>query len=77
MNTVVIDDQNVEKPKLVLMHGYGSSTVLMYKIFKPLSEHFQLYCVDALGLGASDRPENYSYECSADESLDYFLNSFE
>ena len=29
-----------EKPKLVLVHGYGGSGALFFKIIKPISEFF-------------------------------------
>ena len=63
---VVIDSQgstirtlimgNPTAQKLVLVHGYGGSGVLLYKVFKDLSQHFNLIVIDLLGMGASSRP---------------------
>ena len=47
---------NPSAQKLVLVHGYGGSGVLLYKVFKDLSEHFNLYTIDLLGMGSSSRP---------------------
>lgn len=46
-----------EKPTLVLMHGYGGSGVVFWKIMKPLIEHFYLILVDVIGMGGSSRPK--------------------
>ena len=56
MNTVIIGDTDSEKPKLVLTHGYGSSSPILYNIFASLSERFTLYLFDHLCFAASDRP---------------------
>lgn len=45
------------KPKLVMMHGYGASAVIFWKIIKSLSEDYNLILVDILGMGGSSRPE--------------------
>jgi pimeloyl-ACP methyl ester carboxylesterase len=45
------------KEKMVLIHGYGGSSVMFWKIIKPLAENFHLIMIDILGMGASSRPE--------------------
>lgn len=42
---------------MVLLHGYGGSALIFYKIMKPLSEHFNLIMIDILGFGGSSRPK--------------------
>lgn len=34
------------KPTLVMIHGYASSGALLYPIFKPLSDHYDLVIID-------------------------------
>ena len=43
-------------PRLVIIHGYGGSGVLMYRIFKDLSQVFRVIVIDILGMGSSSRP---------------------
>lgn len=54
MRTIFVG--NPEKPKLVLVHGFGGSGMIFYKIFKPLIEHFHVITVDIMGMGACSRP---------------------
>jgi pimeloyl-ACP methyl ester carboxylesterase len=42
---------------MVLMHGYGGSGIMFWKVMKALSEHYYLIIVDILGMGASSRPK--------------------
>jgi abhydrolase domain-containing protein 5 len=44
------------KPKLVLIHGYGASSVAFWKIVETLSENYHLIMIDIIGMGASSRP---------------------
>lgn len=41
------------KPTMVLIHGYGASSVNFWKIVGPLSERYHLYMIDIIGMGAS------------------------
>ena len=45
-----------EKPTIVMLHGYGASSVIFWKILKPLSQDYNLVLVDILGMGGSSRP---------------------
>jgi cardiolipin-specific phospholipase len=46
-----------DKPTLVIMHGYGASAVIFWKIIKSLREDYNLILVDILGMGGSSRPK--------------------
>ena len=59
MWTLICGDKN--KPKLVLVHGYGGSSGLFFKIIKELCQHFCLILVDIIGMAGSSRPEDYDY----------------
>ena len=50
------------KRTYVLVHGYAGSGALLYKVFKGLSEHFNLIVVDIIGMGSSSRPNDFKYE---------------
>ena len=54
VTTILVGDPTL--PKLVLVHGYGGSGVLMYRLFKDLSLSFRVIAIDILGMGSSSRP---------------------
>lgn len=49
------------KPKLIVIHGYGGSGMLFFKMFKDFAEHFHVYFIDLLGMGRSSRND---FECN-------------
>ena len=54
MTTIIAG--NPQNPVLVLVHGFGGSGSLYYKVMKGLSENFYLIIIDLLGMGSSSRP---------------------
>jgi pimeloyl-ACP methyl ester carboxylesterase len=44
-------------PALILLHGYLGTSIIFYKLFKRLSKHYMVYCLDLMGFGRSSRPE--------------------
>lgn len=60
---------------MVIVHGYGASGIVFYKMFKELAQHFHLILVDMLGMGGSSRPEFKSK--NANEAEEYFVESLE
>ena len=57
MNTVIVGNRSL--PKLVWIHGYGSSNALYYKVFEKLKEEYCLLLIDMIGMGSSSRPNNF------------------
>ena len=47
---------DVSLPPLLFLHGFGSSGLANYKLFKRLSAHFRAYFIDLIGMGSSSRP---------------------
>jgi pimeloyl-ACP methyl ester carboxylesterase len=41
---------------MVMVHGYGGSGIMFWKIIKPIAERYHLILVDILGMGGSSRP---------------------
>ena len=39
------------KPEIVLIHGFGGSALIFFKLFKHLSEKYHVYAIDLLGMG--------------------------
>ncbi|MBI4468552.1 MAG: alpha/beta hydrolase [Acidobacteria bacterium] len=46
-----------EGPKLVLLHGFGSSTFTWKDVLDPLSTRFSVIAVDLMGFGFSEKPD--------------------
>ena len=65
------------KTIMVLLHGYGGSGCMFWKIIKRLSEHYNLYLLDVLGMGASSRPEVEKRFKRAEEADDYLAEWLE
>lgn len=64
-----------KSPPLVIIHGYGGSSVTFYKMIRDLSHKFQVFCIDLLGMGLSSRPK---FELSGtEECITFFIDSIE
>ena len=64
-----------QKEDLVLIHGYLVGQMSFYRMMKQLSEHYRLWCIDLIGMGASSRPE---FTCkTTEETIEYFVDSIE
>jgi len=64
-----IDDGAVEKPVLLLIHGFPTSTWDWQPIWGKLSENYRLVCLDMLGFGFSDKPNRRDYSIHAQADL--------
>ena len=59
------------KEIMILIHGYGGSSIFFYKILKDLSDKYKVYCFDLLGMGLSSRPQ---FNCeTAEETINFFI----
>jgi pimeloyl-ACP methyl ester carboxylesterase len=47
---------HVDKPNLLLIHGFGASTFHWRYNIPELSKHYNVFAMDLLGFGASDKP---------------------
>lgn len=45
------------KPILVLIHGFGGSGMIFFRLFKRLKEDYHVFAIDLLGMGCSSRPK--------------------
>ena len=67
-----------DKPILVMVHGYGSTGSLFFKLFRTLSEHFYVIVIDVLGVGVSSRDNDYDQDrLTAEDSTQYFVDKLE
>ena len=56
-----IDTGGADKPILVILHGYPTSSHDYYRVLDTLAETYRVIVHDHLGFGLSDKPRNYSY----------------
>ena len=59
-----------EKPRMLLLHGFGGSAASFYRLLGPLSEHFELVAADLPGMGFNSRPDR-PFD-SLETCLDFF-----
>ena len=78
INTVVCGPPETNRPTMVLVHGYGGSGALFYKVIKQLSEKFKLILMDLIGMGGSGRPGDFKEDkFSPEETVQYFVSYME
>ncbi|TYQ27941.1 alpha/beta fold hydrolase [Pseudanabaena sp. UWO310] len=66
---------NLQRPPLLLVHGFGASTDHWRKNIADLSQEFEVYAIDLLGFGRSQKP---AWEYSGDlwrDQLDDFIST--
>lgn len=56
-----VRDSGGDKPALLLLHGYPTSSRDFHQVFPLLSVKFRVVAHDHLGFGLSDKPLHYSY----------------
>ncbi|MEL6789037.1 MAG: alpha/beta hydrolase [Pseudomonadota bacterium] len=54
-------DEVADRPWLLLIHGFPTSSWDWSALWRPLSEQFNLAAIDMLGFGLSDKPRNHQY----------------
>lgn len=66
---------DLQKPPLVLLHGYCGGGAVFYKLLPSLVEKYCVYLVDLLGMGRSSRPPFYAH--TVEETEQFFVQSVE
>jgi pimeloyl-ACP methyl ester carboxylesterase len=56
-----IDTEEKDKPVLLILHGYPSSSYDYHAVLTKFAKKFRVIVHDHLGFGFSDKPLNYSY----------------
>jgi pimeloyl-ACP methyl ester carboxylesterase len=63
-----------DKPKLLIIHGFGATGSVFYKMIKHLMKKFRVTIIDMLGMGTSGRPPFALTK--GEECVQYFVLSF-
>lgn len=60
---------HVDKPALVLLHGWGMNSSIWQTVLPALDEHFSITLIDLPGLGKSPALERFSFDAAVDAVL--------
>ena len=52
---------NKEKPNLILIHGFGNSLGTWNSLAPKISRSYNVYAIDMIGFGLSEKPIHYQY----------------
>lgn len=63
------NDGDTAKPRLLLIHGYPTSSWDWNFVWDELSAHFRLAAIDMLGFGLSEKPKDAAYSILAQADL--------
>ncbi|KAI8813069.1 Alpha/Beta hydrolase protein [Cladochytrium replicatum] len=66
---------SIDKPNLVLVHGWGGGIGIFVNVLRPLSTYFSVHAIDLLGWGRSSRPKFTGKTPEAAQS--WFVDSLE
>lgn len=58
---VFIIDEGRSENTLVILHGYGTSSIDYYKVLPELTKHFRVVIQDFIGFGFSDKTSGYYF----------------
>lgn len=73
-----IENTDKNAPHMLMLHGYGSSGVLFYKMVGDLKAYFNITIIDFLGMGCSGRPTFKTDVINTPQlANDYFIVSME
>ncbi|NMF60279.1 alpha/beta fold hydrolase [Pseudanabaena yagii] len=69
---------NLQRPPLLLVHGFGASTDHWRKNITDLSQDFEVYAIDLLGFGRSQKPAwEYSGDLWRDQLHDFITEQIQ
>lgn len=67
------DSFESDKPCLVLFHGFPTSSWDWFELWPELIKNFRVICLDFLGYGFSDKPQNHNYSFFEQANIVEFL----
>ena len=59
-------------PHLVLLHGYGGTSITFVRMFQYLQPHFQVHALDTFGIGLSSRGKWHN-KMTKEQAAEYFI----
>lgn len=73
-----IRNKDTNAPHILMLHGYGCSGTLFYRMVGHLKHYYNITLIDFLGMGCSGRPTYSTNVVSTPQiAIDYFIISIE
>lgn len=63
------------KQAVVLIHGYGATSLYWFKVIPHLAQYFRVYSIDQYGTGQSSRP--HFYVETFEETVEFFCSAID
>ncbi|WP_370280175.1 pimeloyl-ACP methyl ester esterase BioH [Pontibacterium sp.] len=60
---------NPDKPRLVMLHGWGMNSSIWQRVLPALEDHFSITLIDLPGLGQSPALDNLTFDAAVDALL--------
>ncbi|ASP39236.1 alpha/beta hydrolase [Bacterioplanes sanyensis] len=67
--SVAISQLGKQRPVLLLVHGFPTSSWDWHAVWDQLAQHFDLLAADMLGFGCSDKPASFPYRIAIQADL--------
>lgn len=64
------------RPHIVLLHGYGGSSLTFIRTFEHLKDHFQIHALDTFGVGLSSRGK-WQEKMTPEQTGIYYIDAIE
>ena len=72
----VYSQGNSTLPHLVLLHGYGGTSLTFSRLFQSLSTRYQIHALDIFGMGLSSCG-NWHDKMTREEVVSYYIDALE
>jgi pimeloyl-ACP methyl ester carboxylesterase len=69
-------DTTEDKPHLVCLHGYGSTSLVYLAMMEHLQPHFHVHALDIFGMGLSSRGD-WKEGMTEEETMNYYVDAIE
>ena len=82
-NVIIYDNEYIHEvyttgnstlPHLVLLHGYGGTSLTFTRLLQPLSTRYQVHALDTFGVGLSSRGKWHD-KMTKDEVISYYIDA--
>eukprot|EP01038_Epipyxis_sp_PR26KG_P008710 gene8710-11769_t len=79
LNNSTLDSQRKSKRKMLLVHGYGTSSTLAWRnVMSPFSKHYDVYAIDLPGFGRSIAPNSlFKHSVSPEDTINRYCHIFQ
>ena len=69
-------NRNPDLPHMVMMHGFGGTSLSFLRLFHLLFPYYQVHALDNFGIGYSSHG-NYESSFNDTQAIDYYIDAVE